>query len=118
MLSRASVRIHPKRWGRVPSQTVRIFALVSHFQKPDLPSGKGHLSGYQELECTDESCGHRPDTGLKESVLEEERAFGEDGWVCILEPGTVAPDHRRASKRGFGCLQELWREGTFLNQGP
>ena len=118
MPSQASVTIHPKRRERVPSQTVRIFALVSHFQKPDLLSGKGHLSRYQELECADESCGHRPDTGLKESVLEEERAFGEDGWVWILEPGTVAPDHRRASKRGFGCLQGLWGEGTFLNRGP
>ena len=30
---------------------------------------------------------------LKEKVLEQEKASGESGWVCILEQGTVVPNN-------------------------
>ena len=86
--------------------------------EPDLLSGKGHLSRHQELECTVESCGHCPDTCLKDKVLEKEKASGEDGWVCILEPALWPQMTEQLRSMAAGVCRNFREKGRSLTRAP
>lgn len=60
--------------------------------------------------------GHCPDTCLKEKVLEKERAFGEDRWVCILDMWPQMTEQLQSM--GAGVCRNFRERARSLTRAP
>ena len=59
---------------------------------------------------------HCPDTCLKEKVLEKERAFGEDRWVCILD--MLPQMTEQLQSMGAGVCRNFRERARSLTRAP